>query len=58
MASHFGALEKLNLEHIKREKTRREVSLADQIQAARKKKESLAREVVAAHTLITDPIEI
>ncbi|KAF5478576.1 hypothetical protein F2P56_005124 [Juglans regia] len=58
VASHFGALEKLNLEHIKREKTRREVSLADQIQAARKKKESLAREVVAAHTLITDPIEI
>ncbi|XP_040987419.1 uncharacterized protein LOC121235201 isoform X3 [Juglans microcarpa x Juglans regia] len=58
VALHFGALEKLNLEHIKREKTRREVSLADQIQAARKKKESLAREVVAAHTLITDPIEI
>ncbi|KAG2681727.1 hypothetical protein I3760_11G157400 [Carya illinoinensis] len=58
VASHFGALEKLNLEHIKREKTHREISLADQIQAIRKKKESLAREVVAAHTLITDPIEI
>ncbi|XP_062170270.1 uncharacterized protein LOC133875992 isoform X2 [Alnus glutinosa] len=49
VVSHFGALEKLDLEHIKREKMRREVSLADQIQAVRKKKaESTAREVLSA----------
>lgn len=49
MVSHFGALEKLDLEHIKREKMRREVSLADQIQAVRKKKaEFTAREVLSA----------
>ncbi|KAB1216504.1 hypothetical protein CJ030_MR4G023083 [Morella rubra] len=49
VASHLGALGKVDLEDIKREKTRREVSLADQIQAARKRKtQSTAREVMAA----------
>ncbi|KAL0001448.1 hypothetical protein SO802_015229 [Lithocarpus litseifolius] len=49
LVSHFGGLEKLDLEIVKREKMRREVSLADQIQVARiKKSESMDREALAA----------
>ena len=49
VVSHFGGLEKLDLEIVKREKMRREVSLADQIQVARiKKSESMDREALAA----------
>lgn len=49
LVSHFGGLDKLDIELVRREKMRREVSLADQIQAARiKKSESMVREPLAA----------
>lgn len=39
---HISALEKLDVEHIKREKMRAEVSFADQIRAAKTRKMELA----------------
>lgn len=39
---HISALEKLDVEHIKREKMRAEVSFADQIRAAKNRKMELA----------------
>lgn len=49
--SHIPALEKLDIEFIKKEKMQREVPLAEQIRAARNRRtESMAKELLVAST--------